>query len=179
MKTSLRIVSSLYQSRGHSTDTQIEANYAVNVALASLKAQSPSIQLNRVLIVGPGLDFAPRTDLIDDFEPQSYQPFAVADALLSLGLADLSQLTIHCIDINERVVEYLKALKTGKPVNLSIVSGVADAPLRPLTTDFKDYFAALGRSIGVEQPLRVPARLSTHLAKSLTVKHALLDKSQR
>jgi hypothetical protein len=169
-------VSSLYQSRGHSTDTQIEANYAVNVALASLKAQSPSIQLNRILIVGPGLDFAPRTDLIDDFDPQSYQPFAIADALLSLRLSDPSQLTIHCIDINDRVVNYLNALRTGKPVNLSIVSGVADTPLRPLTTDFKDYFGALGRSIGLEQPQRVPATLSRHMAKSLTVKHALVEK---
>ena len=174
-------VSSLYQSRGHSTDTQIEANYAVSVALASLKAQSPSIQLNRILIVGPGLDFAPRTDLIDDFEPQSYQPFAVADALLSLGLSDPSQLAIHCIDINDRVVDYLRALRTGKPVSLSIVSGVADTALRPLTTDFKDYFAALGRSIGVEQPLRVPAsaidafgEVTNRKTRSLSTESALI-----
>ena len=104
-------VSSLYQTRGHSTDTQIEANYAVWVALAGLKAQSESIRLNRVLIVGPGLDFAPRTDLIDEFEPQSYQPFAIADALLGLGLADVSRLTVHCVDINERVVEHLNTFQ--------------------------------------------------------------------
>src|SRR5262249_6554623 len=58
-------VASLYQDRGHSTDTQIESNFAVYTALAALKAgektKSSTIQLNKVLIIGPGLDFAPRT----------------------------------------------------------------------------------------------------------------------
>ena len=39
-----------------------------------------------VVVIGPGLDLAPRTDLIDAVAPQSYQPFAVADALLALSL---------------------------------------------------------------------------------------------
>src|SRR5262249_40014549 len=75
-------VSSLYQDRGHSTDTQVEANFAIHLALSLLEAQAPATRLNKVLIVGPGLDFAPRTDLIDFIGPQSYQPFAVTDALL-------------------------------------------------------------------------------------------------
>src|SRR5215475_15297776 len=49
-------VASLYQDRGHSTDTQIESNFAVYTALAALKAgeksQPPSTRLNRVLIIG-------------------------------------------------------------------------------------------------------------------------------
>src|SRR5436190_13338230 len=34
-------VAALYQERGHSTDTQIEANFAIYTALAAIAAQSP------------------------------------------------------------------------------------------------------------------------------------------
>jgi CheR methyltransferase, SAM binding domain len=162
-------IGSLYQDRGHSTDTQIEANYAVYVALASLKAQSPSIRIRKVLIVGPGLDFAPRTDLIDLFGPQSYQPFAVADALLGLKLADAAHLHIHCIDINQRVINYLRGLKQNRQMTLSILSGITETAARPLTGEFKDYFRRLGKSIGVEADLKLPAAYDSHLKKTLRI----------
>jgi CheR methyltransferase, SAM binding domain len=162
-------IGSLYQDRGHSTDTQIEANYAVYVALASLKAQSPSTRIKRVLIVGPGLDFAPRTDLIDLFGPQSYQPFAVADALIGLKLAEAAHLHIHCVDINQRVVDYLRGVKQNKQVTLSILSGITDTAARPLTGEFKEYFRGLGKSIGIEADLKVPAAYGSHLKKTLRI----------
>jgi len=162
-------IGSLYQDRGHSTDTQIEANYAVYVALASLKAQSPSTRIRKVLIVGPGLDFAPRTDLIDIFGPQSYQPFAVADALLGLKLADADHLHIHCIDINQRVINYLRGLKQNKQITLSILSGITETAARPLAAEFKDYFRGLGKSIGIEADLKVAATYDSHLKKSLRI----------
>ncbi|HMV51960.1 MAG TPA: CheR family methyltransferase, partial [Blastocatellia bacterium] len=163
-------VASLYQERGHSTDTQIEANFALHTALAALKAQHPETKLNKVLIVGPGMDFAPRTDLIDLFGPQSYQPFAIADSLLALKLAETSRLKIHCVDINDRVLAYLQALGARKEVSLSILSGVKDSAARPLTEDFKDYFRGFGQSIGVESGLEVPARFAGHLKKSLRIR---------
>lgn len=162
-------VSSLYQDRGHSTDTQIEANFAVYAALAALKAQSPETKLNRVLIVGPGLDFAPRTDLIDQFGPQSYQPFAAADALLNLKLAG-TNLQIHCVDINDRVIAHLQNLSQRKEVSLSILSGVKESPAHSLSEDYKTYFREFGKSIGVEDRLEVPAQFAGHLKKFLRVR---------
>src|SRR5262245_28390144 len=173
-------VASLYQDRGHSTDTQIESNFAVYTALAALKAgeksQSPSTQLNRVLIIGPGLDFAPRTDFIDLFGPQSYQPFAVADALLSLKLCDPAGLQIDCVDINERVVAHLQSLRRRGGVTLSILSGLNDAAGRPLSEDYKDYFRHLSGSIGREGALNVPPELSSRLKKSLRIGPNLTDR---
>jgi hypothetical protein len=163
-------VAELYQQRAHSTDTQIEANFAVYSALAALQATAPTTRLNKVLIVGPGLDFAPRTDLLDLFEPQSYQPFAVADALLSLRLADPAQLQLHCVDINERVVAHLRDLPQRAAVTLSLLSGISDTAAHPLTQDYKDYFRRLGQSIGAETELKVPSSLHTHLRKSLRVR---------
>jgi hypothetical protein len=166
-------VASLYQDRGHSTDTQIESNFAVYTALAALKAgeksQSPSTRLNRVLIVGPGLDFAPRTDFIDMFGPQSYQPFAVADALLSLKLCDAARLQIDCVDINERVVAHLQSLRRRGEVTLSILSGVSDGAGRALSENYKDYFRNLGSSVGRESAINVPPDMASHLKKSLRI----------
>lgn len=163
-------VAPLYQDRGHSTDTQVEANFAVHTALAVIKFQSPQARLNNVLVVGPGLDFAPRTDLIDVFEPQSYQPFAVADALLSLKLADPARLRIHCVDINDRVVNHLRGAGKSNQLRLSILTGVADTDARRLSAEYKDYFRQLGQGIGTESRLEgMPARYKRHLGKSLLV----------
>ena len=157
-------LASLYQKRGHSTDTQIEAGFAVAQALAVVKARGGA-RLERVLIVGPGLDFAPRTDLLDALPPQSYQPFAVADALINLGLADTERLRVDCVDVNQRVLDHFRGLRGAAPL-LRIVSGI---PLRgdaSLDDEFRDYFERLGRSIGEQAPLEqpVPGRLGKSLA---------------
>jgi hypothetical protein len=166
-------VASLYQDRGHSTDTQIESNFAVYTALAALKAgeksQPPSTRLNKVLIIGPGLDFAPRTDFIDLFGPQSYQPFAVADALLSLKFCDADRLRIDCVDINERVVAHLRSLRRRGEVTLSILSGVGAGAGRALSEDYKNYFRNLGRSVGRESAIDVPPEMASRLKKSLRI----------
>lgn len=164
-------VAPLYQDRGHSTDTQIEANFTVRAALEVIKFQSPSAQLNHVLVVGPGLDFAPRTDLIDLFAPQSYQPFAVADALLNLKLADPARLRVHCVDINERVINHLRVAARSKQVRLSILTGVANTDARPLSAEYREYFQQLGGSIGTESRLdELPARYKRHLSKLLLIR---------
>ena len=168
-------VAALYQTRGHSTDTQIEANFAVHQALAMIRTDQPKASLNRVLIVGPGLDFAPRTDLLDLFGPQSYQPFAVADSLLSLGLADESRLHIHCVDINERVIAHLQHVSQSKAHQLSLLSGIADTPTLHLTDEYRLFFRNFGGALGKSTVLSVPPEFSGHLSKTVTVRPELLS----
>jgi hypothetical protein len=123
----------LYQARGHSTDTAIAANYTVWQALSVLHAMRPSFRAQRVLIVGPGLDFAPRTAFDESAAPQSYQPFAVLDALRSLGMGDPA---VHCFDINDRVVAFFQNVRV-----LRIHSEPGDA-------EYRRYFTQLGHAIG-------------------------------
>jgi hypothetical protein len=163
-------VARLYEERGHSTDTQIEANFALHQALAVIKSEAPAARLERVLIVGPGLDFAPRMAFVDLFGPQSYQPFDVADALVGLKLADADRLTVHCVDINDRVLAHLRGLSRRQPVSLALLSGVADSPERPLAEDYRAYFQGLGRSIGTEEALAVPPPFASRLRKRLCVR---------
>ncbi len=157
----------LYQERGYAADTQVEANFPVWTALSVLKSLEPSLAIHRVLIVGPGLDIAPRTGLLDVFPPQSYQPFAVADALLSLGLTGTDSLQIHCVDVNPLVVRFLEGFPRRRNMTLNLISGLRRDQL---SSDFQEYFRNLGRKIGRESPLDVPEALASHLTKSLTVR---------
>src|SRR5712691_10114644 len=161
------LLASLYEKRGHSTDTQIEANFAVYTALSVIRALGQR-RIDKVLVVGPGLDFAPRTDFIDLFEPQSYQPFAVADALLALGLSEPARLQIHCVDVSERVLAHLRGLASAGPLRLRLLSGIAERQQRRFEPDYRDYFAHLGRRIGEEGPIERP--LPGRLGKSVLVR---------
>lgn len=131
----------LYQRRGHSSDTQPEAGFTVWTALQVLKALEPAARLPRVLLVGPGMDYAPRTALDDALPPQSYQPFALADALLSLGLASPENLQVQCADVNPRVVEFLAGFTRRSAPALTLFRKTDDP-------DYAAYFQRLGERIG-------------------------------
>jgi hypothetical protein len=101
-----------------------------------------------VVIVGPGLDLAPRTGLVDAVPPQSVQPFAIVDSLLSLGLADVSALRVTSLDINPRVVSWLTEARASA-LSLTLASGVAASETVQPSEDYRQYAGALGRSIGM------------------------------
>jgi hypothetical protein len=156
----------LYRTRGLSTDTAVEAGYSVQVGLGILKALEPSRRVRRVLIVGPGIDLAPRTGMMEVGAPESYQPWAVIDALLSLGLSSVDDLEVVGADINPRVVDHLRAARKTPPV-LRLVSGLGETDAVTFSPDYRDYFAALGKSVGtIRQGAKAPAG---HLAKAVSV----------
>lgn len=141
-------VESLYHSRGFSTDTAVEAGYVVYLGLAVLKSIEPEHRVRRVLIVGPGLDLAPRTGFTETAPPESYQPWAVIDALAGLGLSRLGDLEVVSADINPRVVDHLRRGHDDPPL-LHLVSGLDPSPGLTLQADYREYFAQLGHAIGV------------------------------
>ncbi len=142
-------VASLYESRPHSSDTQIEAGFGVYLGFGTLHALDPDLRVTRVLVVGPGLDLAPRTDLTDAVDPQSYQPLAVADALLALSLSSGADLRVHSIDVNPRVVRTLAAAARG-PLTLHLFTGILETRDHPFRPEYRGYVRALGRAIGDE-----------------------------
>jgi hypothetical protein len=164
-----RNAAELYQDRGHSTDTAFEANFAVDLAIGILAQLDSNERLRKILVVGPGLDLAPRTDLIDIVPPQSYQPFAVADSLLRRGLTEAADLSIHCVDINDAVVSYLTQVHERRLTELTVLSGLADHAARPLAQEYRQYFHEFGTRIGTPSGRARPAgrhgdRLFTSIA---------------
>ena len=162
-------VASLYRTRGLSTDTAVEAGYVVHLGLGVLKSLEPDRRVRRVLIVGPGLDLAPRTGLVDAVPPESYQPWAVIDALVSLGLARLDDLQVVGADINPRVVSHLQRERQAPPL-LRLVSGLRLTPQLSLEIGYREYFGRLGNAIAAS---REAVRESDgHLAKDVHVQPA-------
>jgi enediyne biosynthesis protein E4 len=168
-KTGPEAVAELYRARGLSTDTAIEAGYVVYNGLGAIKALEPERRIRRVLIVGPGLDLAPRTSFVEAAPPESYQPWAVIDALVSLGLSRLDDLTVVGADINPRVVDRLRQSRDAPPA-LMLVSGIGETATRKFSQDYREYFAQLGRAIGDVKDAAPPRGLEGHLAKTVTVR---------
>lgn len=135
-------VGSLYETRGHSSDTQLKANYSVHHAFSVLKAFTAGQPMRNVLIVGPGLELAPRTGFRERYGPQTYQPYAVADTLLALKVARPDEIRIHCVDINELVVKthWRHACRTGRRTRLGGYP------------ELREYVERFGKHIGSEMP---------------------------
>lgn len=138
---------SLYRTRGLSTDTAVEAGFLVSQGIGVLRALEPSRRVRRVLIVGAGLDLAPRTSMLESAPPQSYQPWAVLDALIASGLSTLDDISIVAADINPRVIEHLRG-SAARPPALVLLSGIGDGAGVALDRGYREYFSTLGRSIG-------------------------------
>ena len=161
-------VTDLYRARGLSTDTAVEAGYVVYSGLGILKSLDPTRQIRRVLIVGPGLDLAPRTALVENGPPESYQPWAVIDALLSFGLSRAGDLVVVGADINPRVVDHLTQARTAPPT-LTLVSGIAESSTVRVADDYREYFAQLGRAVG--DGSNQPAPIAPgHLSKMVRIR---------
>jgi hypothetical protein len=164
-------VAELYRTRGLSTDTAVEAGYVVNLGLQIIKGLRADRRIRRVLIVGPGLDLAPRTGF-RDAPPESYQPWAVIDALLSSGLAALDDLEVTAADINPRVIEHLRRTRSAPPV-LALATEIAEKDGVRFTDDYRDYFAGLGTHLtSPAAPIRPSQDEGGHLRKTLRVSAA-------
>jgi hypothetical protein len=161
-------VADLYRTRGLSTDTAVEAGYVVYHGLGILKSLDPSRQIRRVLIVGPGLDLAPRTSLLEEGPPQSYQPWTVIDALISLRLSRPDDLVVVGADINRRVVSHLLEARSAPPT-LTLVTGIQQSSNIRVTNEYREYFRNLGNAIGHDQSGTV---VPGHMAKRIVVRSA-------
>jgi hypothetical protein len=161
-------VADLYRTRGLSTDTAVEAGYLVNLGLGVIKGLEPDRRIRRVLIVGPGMDLAPRTGFRET-PPESYQPWAVIDALLSTGLSRLNDLEVTAADINPRVVNHIRRTVTAPPA-LSLTSEIAEKDGVTFSTDYREYFAALGSRLTAPGSAPRPVEeAGGHLRKTIRV----------
>jgi len=161
-------VADLYRTRGLSTDTAVEAGYLVHLGLAVAKGLQPDRRIRRVLIVGPGMDLAPRTGFRET-PPESYQPWAVIDALVSTGFAVLDDLEVTAADINPRVVAHLRRSALSPPT-LQLTTGIAAREGVSFSSDYREYFDGLGARLTM--PARAPGvseDAGGHLHKSVRV----------
>ena len=164
--------SRLFRSRGLSADSSVLTQFAVDRAVCTLAGRGAlaARSVNRVAIVGPGLDFVDKQEGFDFYEPQSLQPFTLADSLLHCGLATRSALSITTIDISPRVNGHLRAAvrrandrRSAYPLVLpwipENVSGEA-------TAYWKRAGAQVGRTFAAPAPGGIPGVLARGVAVS-------------
>jgi hypothetical protein len=109
----LAVRSSLYRTRGLSSDTSIRPDFAIDRALDALHARGVVAggSVRSVAVIGPGLDFTDKGEGYDFYPQQTTQPFAFVDSLLRRGLAHAQGVTLATIDLSPRVNGHLRAAR--------------------------------------------------------------------
>jgi hypothetical protein len=140
----------LFRKRGLSTDTSILIDFALDQALDAMKAGKLLIadSIERVGIVGPGLDFTDKHDGHDFYPQQTIQPFGIIDSLARLGLARPERLGVTTFDVSPRVIEHLEAARErarrGQPYMLALPRN-KDLPWsQPLVSYWEQFGARIG-----------------------------------
>lgn len=105
--------STLFRTRGLSSDTSLLPNYAIEESIKAMLAQQliANGSVHRVAIIGPGLDFTDKQDGYDFYPQQTIQPFAIIDTLSRLGLARPETLQVTTLDISARINDHLASAR--------------------------------------------------------------------
>jgi hypothetical protein len=148
----------LFQDRGISLDTNLWPDYQIDVTLREMleKRLLKRGSVDRVAIVGPGLDFANKESGNDFYPPQTIQPFAVLDSLFRLGLADPATVELYTLDIspdvNLHIERWRKKAALGQPYVVQLPWNTE----RPMSEDYRKKFSAYWKKLGSEigDPIR-------------------------
>jgi SAM-dependent methyltransferase len=150
--------SRLFRTRGLSLDTSLVVNYSVEQALAAMKARGrlkPGA-VQRVAIVGPGLDFADKDVGFDFYPPQTLQPFAVLDSLKRLGLAPASSdPEIVLLDVSPRIVDHVAQARARSAKDVGYTLNLPLPRSTPWLPEVRAYWKAFGDRIGA--PVQTPS----------------------
>ena len=173
--------SRLYRERGLASDTSIRVNFAVEQALRGLtpvlvRGSDPKRAVQRVAVIGPGLDVVDKQEGFDFYPPQTLQPFAVVDSLVRLGLADANALRVTTFDVSSRVNDHIgeigRKARLGVPyvVHLPLDGEVAWTP------ELLDYFAKFGGSVGSSVPVSIPPGIGPLRLRAVSVRPSVVER---
>jgi len=119
----LYVRSTLYNRRGLSVDTSLLPNFAIEDTLAAMLrrgALSPA-SIERIAVIGPGLDFADKREGYDYYPAQTIQPFALLEGVARLGLGNAARVRVVAFDLNPLVLEHVR--HTGGAAHLVHTAG--------------------------------------------------------
>jgi len=147
--------SQLFRTRGLSLDTSLVPNYAVERALTEMKARGllAAGGVQRIAIVGPGLDFADKDVGFDFYPQQTLQPFAVLDSLKRLGLAPGTRdPEIVLLDISPRIIDHVRRARARAAKNIGYTLNLPLPKATPWLPEVRTYWRTFGDQIGASAP---------------------------
>lgn len=169
--------SQLYRARGLSLDTSIKPNFAIDQSLNALKTRGLLTRVQRVAVIGPGLDFTDKAGGYDFYPEQTIQPFALLDSLLRLQLATEAEVRLTTFDISPRINAHLQAARqrAGQGISYNIqLPRDARVQWKP---DLLQFWEACGLQIGKGiAPAAVPAGLRELQLRAVQVRPAIVAK---
>ena len=153
--------STLYRTRGLSSDTSLLPNFAIEQSLEALKTRNllAAGSTRRVAIIGPGLDFTDKQEGYDFYPQQTIQPFAVIDPLLRLGLARPDTLQVTTFDLSPRVNDHITRARQRAQRRQSYTVQLLRSPQAQWKPEAVQYWERFGEQIGKPAP---PLAVSTN-----------------
>jgi hypothetical protein len=172
-------VSTMFSDRGLSADTRLNPNFAIDQTLDAIRGVgAPAGWVQRVAIVGPGLDFADKQEGFDFYPLQTIQPFAVIDSLVRLGFASSSTLRVTAFDLSPRVNGHIGAAvsraRAGTPYQLALPLDTGF----PWSTKLRNYWSTFGAHIGTEHagPPEPPEAAGRVMVRYIAVQPAVVER---
>ena len=143
--------SRLFRTRGLSLDTSLLPNYALEQSMAAMKARGllKAGELKRVVIVGPGLDFADKDVGFDFYPQQTLQPFAVLDSIKRLGLGPSpAGPEIVLLDISPRIIDHVTQARARAVKGIGYTLHLPLPRATPWLPEVRKYWETFGNQIG-------------------------------
>lgn len=140
----------LYRDRGLSSDTSLLSSFAIDRALETLAASGvlSARSVQRVAIVGPGLDVINKADGNDFYPEQTIQPFTVIDSLIRHRLSVAGDLAVTTFDVSPRVNGHLLDARGGAATGDSYLLHLPLGREERWTPEFVQYWTRAGDRIG-------------------------------
>ncbi len=150
----------LYQDRGLSADTSLLPNYALEDTLKTMLRKG-AIQpgtIHRILVIGPGLDFADKRDGYDFYPVQTIQPFAMLEAVARLGLGKAEEISVVTADLNAAVNAHVASLAERGRAGQAYTVQLPRLVSAEWSPEAVAYWQRFGEMLGAPvKPLPVPA----------------------
>ncbi len=173
----------MFEHRGISLDSNLWPDYDLDLSLQTLLKQGrlkPGT-IQRVAIVGPGLDFVNKQQGVDYYPPQTTQPFAVLDSLVRLGLSNPQIVEVYTLDISPRVNVHIQAAKknaaAGRDYTVQLPWFTEGRWSDDFRASFTTYWQRLGAQIG--QPvaaIQVPPGSPGFATRAVKIRSAVVNR---
>ncbi len=172
----------LFSDRGLSSDTSLRPGFAIETAMAAMKATGRVQEVNRVGIIGPGLDFSDKAEGYDFYPQQTVQPFGIVDSLIRLGLARAGDISVTTFDLSPRVNQHLENARRragmGQSYVLQLPLDMKD-PAHDWDQALVDYWRHFGDRIGSEvAPIPAPPGSESVQVRAVSVRPAVVTSLQ-
>ncbi len=148
----------IFRDRGLASDTLLWINFAIDRALAEMKAEGVLRlrSVHRTAIIGPGLDVVDKQEGYDFYPQQTIQPFALIDSIGRAGLSSRLGVGVTAFDVSQSVLGHLESARARAETGATYTVVLPRNLDQPWTADLVDFRERFGDQIGTPTPAAPP-----------------------